>query len=188
MRYIFILSAILLTVTLNCLGQNASSTPVPNRTVENNPAIEKSRNQPSKNPVRLSKPLLKTNNENQQMIVYLVAGNNDNAENTQYQLKIYYREKGLKEAASIKNENQPSPQLLVDGKLFSPLPAEADVSQDENQPSDPFSISTLTLTFDIPGQEIKLFSQAESISIIWRQTTIEISKEGLDILRNFMTP
>lgn len=122
------------------------------------------------------------------MIVYLVAANNDNAENTLYQLKIYYREKKLKEAASIENENQPLPQLLVDGKLFSALPAEASITQNGNQPFDPFSISTLTLTFDIPRQEIKTFSQAESISIIWRQTTIEISKEGLDILRNFMTP
>jgi hypothetical protein len=185
MRYIFLLAAVLLTVTLNSFGQNASPTPAaPNRT-ESNPAVEKTQNQPSKSPVRLSKPLLKTNNENQQMIVYLVAGSNDNVQDAEYQLKIYYREKRLKEV-SVENENQPA-TLLVDGKLFSPLPVKSDLSLDKNQPSDPFSINTLTVTFDIPKQEAKAFSQANSISIIWKQTTIEISKEGLDVLRQFMT-
>ena len=180
MRYIFLLSAVLLTLTLNSFGQNASPTPAPPNRAENNPAVEKN----SKTPVRLSKPLLKTVTENQQMIVYLVADSNTNTENTEYQLKIYYREKGLKES-SVENENQPA-SLLVDGKLFSSQPVVSDTSVDNNQPADPFSIKTLTLTFNIPKQEAKAFSQAKSITIIWQQTSIEISRKGLDVLRQFM--
>jgi hypothetical protein len=63
------------------------------------------------------------------------------------------------------------------------MPGASDLSQNKNQPSEPFSIKTST--FDIPKQEIKVFSQAKSIAIIWKQTTIEISKEGLDVLHNF---
>ena len=181
MRYLFLLSVTLLMMTLNCLGQNASSTPVPVSAAQDS-TIEKKQNQRSENPVRLSKPLLKINNGDQQTIIYLAASKD--GENTKYQLKMYYREKTFKELV-VENVNQPA-MLLVDGNQFASSNENFDASLNKNQPYDSFSINTFTFTFDIPEQEVKGLSLARSISIIWRQSRFDIAADGLNVLQSFI--
>lgn len=182
MRYIF-LFMILFTMALNCLGQNPSSTPMP-ITVKSNSDVTELKKESPKNPVRLSSSLLKANDENYQMIVYLVGNDDDKLGNSKYQLKIYYREKLWRDL--FEDEDVQQAALTVDGKLFPLSAVNSDVSKSKSQFSVGPNIRTQTLTFDILAEDVNLLSRAKSISIIWSKMNAEITPEGLTVLHQFI--
>lgn len=183
MKYIFFLLAALFVMNLACFGQKPSPTPAPER-IEDNSVRETIRDIRSESPIKLSKPLLKDSQDDRQVIVYLVA-DTANAENDRYQVKVYYREKRMKNYP-VENEAE-SATLIVDGKLFSPLSFETTVSENKNQLFEPFSINTSTWTFEIPEAELESFKQAKTISVMRKQTIFSIPVDGFEILRNFLS-
>lgn len=167
----------------NGSGQTPSSTPAPpsreNRLVKKR-LLQKS----SQMPVRLSLPLLKTANENYQVIVYLVEDKALAPETAKYQLKIFYCEKLWRDSFEGEDDRQVS--LSIDGKLFTLSSMTSDISKNVSEFTVEPNNKRQTLTFDIPAEDLDLLSQAKSLFVIWSKINLEITPEGLKVLHNFV--
>lgn len=179
MRHLFwIILLILLTGTI-CLAQQPAATPQPNPT-----ATTVSRSKAKEPPVKLSRPLIKIQNERAHFIAYLVSiKNSDNPEKTTFQLKIYYREK---HAAVQPEDESPAALLVIDGRTFALSAKNSDVSVSENRFTPEPVTGTQTLTFDFTPEDVSFLAQAKSLSIIWNKINAEIRPEGLDALHKFV--
>lgn len=172
---------ILLTGTV-CLAQQPAAAPTP----QPNPATAPtgSSGKAKEPPVKLSRPLIKIQNERAHFIAYLVAvKSGDNREKTNFQLKIYYREK----LAAVQPEDESPPAMLViDGKTFTLAAKNSDVSVSENQFTPEPVTGTQIFTFDFLPEDIDFLAQAKSLSIIWNKINAEIRPEGLETLHKFV--
>lgn len=181
MRHLFWVILLILLTGMICLAQQPATapTPLPNPTA---PTVS-TKSKIKEPPVKLSRPLIKIQNERAHFIAYLVSfKSSDNPEKTNFQLKIYYREK----FASVQPEDESLPTLLVDGKTFALSAKNSDISVTENRSTPEPVTGTQTLTFDFLPEDINFLAQAKSLSIIWNKINAEIRPEGLDTLHKFV--
>jgi hypothetical protein len=180
MRHLFwIILLILLTGTI-CLAQQPATAPTP---FPNPTAATVARSIAKEPPVRLSRPLIKIQNERAHFIAYLVSiKSSDNPEKTNFQLKIYYREK----LTAVQPEDESPATLVIDGKIFALSAKNSDVSVSENRFTPESVTGTQILTFDFLLEDISSLAQAKSLSIIWNKINAEIGPEGLDALHKFV--
>jgi hypothetical protein len=181
MRHLFWMILLILSTGTICLAQQPTTapTPLPNSTV-----LVASGGKTEEPPVKLSRPLIKIQNDHAYLIAYLVSvKSSDNPEKTNFQLKIYYREKLI----TVQPEDEsPAAMLLVDGRTFELSAKNSDFSVSENRFTPELVTSTQIFTFNFLPEDISFLAQAKSLSIIWNKINAEIKPEGLDTLHKFV--